>query len=130
MDFLNDKTTSHFLNKKLRRVKSKDKIKSKDSLGETTSTKDQDILDISTEISNSFNETPIKKYDNNFLDQILNEMYFPTFLNDITKYNNINKKIENYNKLKKSFKDEEAANLYLIDINRLYEVRKRIQKKH
>ena len=130
MDFLNDKTTSHFLNKKLRRVKSKDKIKSKDSLGETTSTKDQDILDISTEISNSFNETPTKKYDNNFLDQILDEMYFPTFLNDITKYNNINKKIENYNKLKKSFKDEEAANLYLIDINRLYEVRKRIQKKH
>ena len=130
MDFLNDKPTSHFLNKKLRRVKSKDKIKSKDSLGETTSTKDQDILDISTEISNSFNETPIKKYDNNFLDKILNEMYFPTFLNDITKYNNINKKIENYNKLKKSFKDEEAANLYLIDINRLYEVRKRIQKKH
>ena len=87
MDFLNDKTTSHFLNKKLRRVKSKDKIKSKDSLGETTSTKDQDILDISTEISNSFNETPTKKYDNNFLDQILDEMYFPTFLNDITKYN-------------------------------------------
>ena len=130
MDFLNDTTTSHFLNKKLRRVKSKDKIKSKDSLGETTSTKDQDILDISTEISNSFNETPTKKYDNNFLDQILDEMYFPTFLNDITKYNNINKKIENYNKLKKSFKDEEAANLYLIDINRLYEVRKRIQKKH
>ena len=130
MDFLNDKFTCQFLNKKIKRVQSKDKIKSKDSLGETTSTKDQDILDSSTEISNSFNESPIKKFDNNYLDKVLNEIYIPTFLNDITKYNNINKKIENYNKLKKSFKDEEAANLYLIDINRLYEVRKRIQKEH
>ena len=124
MDFLNDNSTHHFLNKKMKRKKSIKKIESKDYLKETTSTKDQDIFDYSTDISNEINVSSNKIHD-----EILNEISFPTFLNDVTKYDNINKKIMNYHKIKNSFADEEDANLYLIDINRLYEIKKKIQNK-
>ena len=124
MDFLNDNSTRHFLNKKMKRKKSIKKIESKDYLKETTSTKDQDIFDYSTDISNEINVSSNKIHD-----EILNEISFPTFLNDVTKYDNINKKIINYHKIKNSFADEEDANLYLIDINRLYEIKKKIQNK-
>ena len=56
----------------------------------------------------------------------LDEVKIPSFLNDITKYDKINKKIKSYYKTKKELNSPEMAKLYLIDIKRLYEERKKI----
>ena len=56
----------------------------------------------------------------------LDEVKIPSFLNDITKYDKINKKIKSYYKAKKELNSPEMAKLYLIDIKRLYEERKKI----
>ena len=50
----------------------------------------------------------------------------PPFLNDITKYNEINRKIKNYYKIEKELGSPELAKLYLIDVKRLYEEKKKI----
>ena len=54
------------------------------------------------------------------------DLIIPSFLNDKTIYNDINKKIKNYYKLKKQFNSPEKAKLYLIDVNILYEKKKNI----
>ena len=56
----------------------------------------------------------------------LDDIKIPSFFNDITKYKDIDKKIKNYFKTKKELGSNELAKLYLIDINRLYEEKKKI----
>ena len=54
------------------------------------------------------------------------DVNIPSFFNDITKYNVINRKIKNYYKLAKEFDSPEMAKIYLIDVKRLYEERDKI----
>ena len=127
MEKFSKKYSERFLNKKIRRSKTKNKKEDKESEINSIFFKDQTFFDSSTDISNDLNEKINKTSDNFPVDSIINEIYIPSFLNDITKYNNINKKIKNYNKMKKCFREQETANLYLIDINRLYEIKNKIK---
>ena len=54
------------------------------------------------------------------------DVIIPSFLNDITKYKDINRKIKNYYKLRKQFNSLEMAKLYLIDVKILHEEKKNI----
>ena len=102
-------------NKIINKNKDKDKIKSESSLFET-----------STDLSSSNILALEQKSDTN--SKILNfdDIIIPSFFNDITKYNVINRKIKNYYKLAKQFDSPEMAKIYLIDVKRLYEERAKI----
>ena len=56
----------------------------------------------------------------------LDEVKIPSFLNDINKYNDINRRIKNYYKSEKTLGSPELAKIYLIDIKNLYELKKKI----
>ena len=55
----------------------------------------------------------------------LDDIVIPSFLNDIPKNNKINKDIENYYKYQKLFDSPEMAKVYLVDVKRLYEQKKK-----
>ena len=55
----------------------------------------------------------------------LEEIKIPSFFNDIIKYNDINKRIKNYKKIKNAM-DPELSNIYLINIKSLYDEAKKI----
>ena len=127
MEKFSNNHSGEFLNKKIKRSKILDKNEEKESEINGIFLKDQTFFDSSTDISTDLNEKLNRSTYNYPIDSIINEIYIPSFLNDITKYNNINKKIKNYHKIKKCFKEQESANLYLVDINRLYEIRNKIK---
>ena len=60
----------------------------------------------------------------------LDDINIPSFLNDNNESKDINKKIINYYKAKKALGSKELADLYLIDVHRLYEEKKKIKKIH
>ena len=54
----------------------------------------------------------------------LDEVIIPSFFNDITKHNDINKRIKNYHEIERSLGSPELAKIYLIDIKYLYKEKK------
>ena len=58
----------------------------------------------------------------------LDDINIPSFLIDNTESKDINKKIKNYYKAKRALGSNELADLYLIDVHRLYEEKKKIKK--
>ena len=95
--------------------KNKNKIKTESSLFES-----------STDLSSSNILSLEEKSDTNPKIHNFDDIIIPSFFNDITKYNIINRKIKNYYKLAKQFDSPEMAKIYLIDIKRLYEERDKI----
>ena len=55
------------------------------------------------------------------------DIKIPSFLNDIKKDSSLNKTIEDYNKIKEELGSPELVQLYLVDINRIYETKKKIE---
>ena len=53
------------------------------------------------------------------------DIKIPGFLNDCKKNHNVDKAIKNYFKIKKELGSQELTKLYLIDINRLYEIKRK-----
>ena len=87
------------------------------------SNKDSILFETSTEISIN-NIINIEEKNNIILG--IDEIKIPSFLNDNPVYYDINKKIKNYYKIKKELGSKELAELFLIDVNRLYEEKKKI----
>ena len=84
------------------------------------------IFESSTDLSSSNILNLEEKSDTNLKFPSLEDVMIPPFLNDITKYNEINRKIKNYYKIEKELGSPELAKLYLIDVKRLYEEKKKI----
>ena len=84
------------------------------------------LFETSTDLSLSNIITLEEKSDNNLKIPSFDDIKIPSFLNDITKYNDINRKIKNYYKLEKELDSPELAKIYLIDVKRLYEEKKKI----
>ena len=84
------------------------------------------IFESSTDLSSSNILNLEEKSDTNIKFPSLEDVMIPPFLNDITKYNEINRKIKNYYKIEKELGSPELAKLYLIDVKRLYEEKKKI----
>lgn len=87
--------------------------------------------EVSTEVNNNISYSQIIKKnptptDNKIIS--LEEIVIPEFLNDITKYDEINKKIKKYYKTLSYFNNPNEAEIYLIDVNRLYEERRKLRK--
>ena len=79
------------------------------------------IFENSTDLS-SYNLIGIEeKSDINTKVPNLDEVIIPSFFNDITKYNDINKRIKNYHEIERSLGSPELAKIYLIDIKYLYQ---------
>ena len=120
---------NNFLGKKIKNIKKifkiKDKIinknKDKDKIKIESS-----LFETSTDLSSSNILTLEEKSDNNSKIPNFDDIIIPSFFNDITKYNVINRKIKNYYKLAKEFDSPEIAKIYLIDVKRLYEERAKI----
>ena len=57
------------------------------------------------------------------------DIKIPSFLSDIKikKDSSLNKTIEDYNKIKEELGSPELVQLYLVDINRIYETKKKIE---
>ena len=109
-----------FLCKKTKTNQSKSKQKIKDCSKLKDTNKSSILFESSTEFS-------IKTIDLEEKPEFipgLDDINIPSFLNDITKYNIINKKIKNYYKIRKELGSK--ADLYLIDVNTLYEEKKKI----
>ena len=109
-----------FLCKKTKTKKPKSKEKIKKSLKLEDTNKSSILFESSTE----FSEKTIHLEENPEIIPGLDDINIPSFLNDITKYNIINKKIKNYYKIRKELGSK--ADLYLIDVNTLYEEKKKI----
>ena len=88
--------------------------------------KDSLLFETSTDISSSNLISLEEKTDNILKIPSFDDIIIPSFLNDFTKYNVINRKIKNYYKLEKEIGSPELAKLYLIDVKRLYEEKKKI----
>ena len=88
--------------------------------------KDSIYLESSTDLSSSNIINYEEKSDTMTNFPGLDDIVIPSFFNDITKYNDINKKIKNYYKIEKELGSPELAKLYLIDVKRLYEEKKKI----
>ena len=90
------------------------------------SNKDSFLIETSAELSNdnliNLDEKPLNGPDIPGFDDI----NIPSFFNDITKNNDINRKIKKYYKIKKELGSIELVKLYRIDINKLYGVKKKI----
>ena len=110
-----------FLCKKTKESKLSEKNKNNKNKEELN--KDSFLFETSTEISI---DNVINLEEKNFIIQGLDDVKIPSFLNDNSVYNGINKKIKNYYKIRKELGSKELAKLYLIDINRLYEEKKKI----
>ena len=79
------------------------------------------LFENSTDLS-SYNLIGIEeKSDINTKVPNLDEVIIPSFFNDITKYNDINKRIKNYHEIERSLGSPELAKIYLIDIKYLYQ---------
>ena len=88
--------------------------------------KDSFLFETSTELSMDNLINLEEKIENNSLIPGLDDLNIPTFFNDITKYKDINKKIKKYYETKKEI-GSELAELYLIDVHRIYEQKKNIK---
>ena len=120
-----NKINKGFLGKKtkifeIKKTKKKEKAKiikfiTKDTLFETST---EQSLDNQINLG--------EKKDISFGVLNLDEIRIPSFLNDISKYNEINKKIKKYYKIKKELKSSDDVKLYLIDIKKLFEERKKL----
>ena len=87
--------------------------------------KDSILFETSTELSY---ENVINLEEKPEIIPGLDDINIPSFLNDNTEYNDINKKIKNFYKAKKALGSNELAELYLINVHRLYEEKKKIKK--
>ena len=105
------------------------KIK-KDSKVEEPKTEDENkdsiLFETSTELSMDNLINLEEKIENNSLIPGLDDLNIPEFFNDITKYKEINKKIKKYYETKKEI-GSDLAELYLIDVHRIYEEKKKIK---
>ena len=88
--------------------------------------KDSILFETSTELSMDNLINLEEKIENNSLIPGLDDINVPAFFNDITKYKDINKKIKKYYETKKEI-GSELAELYLIDVHRIYEEKKKIK---
>ena len=88
--------------------------------------KDSILFETSTELSTDNLINLEEKIENNLLIPGLDDLNVPEFFNDITKYKDINKKIKKYYETKKEIGNE-LAELYLIDVHRIYEEKKKIK---
>ena len=88
--------------------------------------KDSILFETSTELSMDNLISLEEKIENNSLIPGLDDLNVPEFFNDITKYKDINKKIKKYYETKKEI-GSELAELYLIDVHRIYEEKKKIK---
>ena len=87
--------------------------------------KDSILFETSTELSY---ENVINLEEKPEIIPGLDDINIPSFLNDNSEYKDINKKIKNYYKAKKALGSNELAELYLINVHRLYEEKKKIKK--
>ena len=87
--------------------------------------KDSILFETSTELSY---ENVINLEEKPEIIPGLDDINIPSFLNDNNEYKDINKKIKNYYKAKKALGSNELAELYLINVHRLYEEKKKIKK--
>jgi len=88
--------------------------------------KDSILFETSTELSMDNLINLEEKLENNSLIPGLDDLNVPSFFNDITKYKDINNKIKKYYETKKEI-GSELAELYLIDVHRIYEEKKKIK---
>ena len=114
-----------YLGKKIKNKKKIFKIK-KYEKSQKDITKTSNIFELSTDLSSSNILNLEEKSDTIIKYPSLEDVVIPPFLNDITKYNDINRKIKNYYKIEKELGSPELAKLYLIDVKRLYEEKKKI----
>ena len=120
-----DNINKNYLGKKTKYVKKLFKVREKKNNNKKN--KNYSLLfETSTDISSSNLITLEEKNDNFVKIPSFEDIIIPSFLNDITKYNVINRKINNYYKLEKEIGSPELAKLYLIDVKRLYEEKKKI----
>ena len=113
------------IGKKTKRIKKIFQIKRKEN-NKGAISKDSIFFENSTDLSsNSF--IPLEEKSDTFSKvPSLDDIVIPSFFNDITKYDKVNQEINNYYKIKKSLNSQELADIYLIDIKRLYEEKKKI----
>ena len=127
IDKIND---NNFLGKKTKSVKKIFKVKEiKKNIKTNINKKEKNdslLFETSTDFSSNNLITLEEKPEIMSKIPDFDDVVIPSFLNDITKYNDINRKIKNYYKLKKQFDSPEMAKLYLIDVKMLYEEKKKI----
>lgn len=113
-----------FIGKKTR---SKKKLfKKKEVQKSNNRIKDSLLFETSTDLSSNNLMGLEEKSDTILKIPNLDEVKIPSFLNDINKYNDINRRIKNYYKSEKALGSPELAKIYLIDIKNLYELKKKI----
>ena len=109
-----------YIGKKVKKVSELEEPKTEDE------NKDSILFETSTELSMDNLINLEEKIENNSMIPGLDDLNVPTFFNDITKYKDINKKIKKYYETKKEI-GSELAELYLIDVHRIYEQKKNIK---
>ena len=119
------KINNNFLGKKTKNIKKVFKIKEK-NIDKNKIKSESSLFETSTDLSSSNILSLEEKSDTNLKIPNFDDVNIPSFFNDITKYNVINRKIKNYYKLAKEFDSPEMAKIYLIDVKRLYEERAKI----
>lgn len=119
------KINNNFLGKKTKNIKKVFKIKEK-NIDKNKIKSESSLFETSTDLSSSNILSLEEKSDTNLKIPNFDDVNIPSFFNDITKYNVINRKIKNYYKLAKEFDSPEMAKIYLIDVKRLYEERDKI----
>ena len=119
------KINNNFLGKKTKNIKKVFKIKEK-NIDKNKIKSESSLFETSTDLSSSNILSLEEKSDTNLKIPNFDDVNIPSFFNDITKYNVINRKIKNYYKLAKEFDSPEMAKIYLIDVKRLYEEREKI----
>lgn len=102
----------NFIGKKTKRMEKRYKYFSKDSCSFENDT------DLSSHNISKYEEKKIITLD---------KLIIPSFFNDITKYDDINREIANYYKAKRELGSQELADLYLIDVKKLYERKRNIK---
>ena len=109
-----------YIGKKVKKDSELEELKTEDE------NKDSILFETSTELSMDNLINLEEKIENNSMIPGLDDLNVPTFFNDITKYKDINKKIKKYYETKKEI-GSELAELYLIDVHRIYEEKKKIK---
>ena len=84
------------------------------------------IFENSTDLSSNNNITLEEKSEQNCNIPSLDDIKIPSFFNDITKYDDINRRIKKHHEIKKAIGSPELAEIYLIDIKQLYKEKKKI----
>jgi hypothetical protein len=114
------KKDNSFLGKKTRKG---DKIEDRYKIYETDNS--SQLLDTTAELSS---DNIISLEENSEFKKKLpgfDDLKIPSFLNDFKINENVNKAIKKYSKMKDEFGSSEMAKLYLIDITRLYEQKRK-----